>query len=246
MSALKTLQHFGLSVLLGLMIVPLRLASQQILEHLSASNLQLEILGAIVDRTKPANSTVLIKNLKTSKTMALRPGGTLSLEKDYIVFAIHENALDLLLDQEIRRYYKEGFVPVVEKKIEKKVVAPVGFMGSHREEGFEREKGQITISEDFRKKIIKDLPTIMMEAAHEVVVDANGNIVGFQLWEIEPDSIFQKSGLANGDIIKSINGEELTNVQATLRILNSLKAAQKVEVEIERSGQRLPMNLDVK
>ncbi|MBI2602994.1 MAG: PDZ domain-containing protein [Deltaproteobacteria bacterium] len=245
MPTLKAFHQFSVSFLLGLIIVPLHLASQQILEHLSASSLQLEILGVIVDRAKPNNSTVLVKNMKTSKTQALKAGNTLSLEKDYILFAIHENAVDLLLNQEIRRYYKEGFVPVAARPVERKL-APVGFSGTYKEEGFERDKGKITISEEFRKKVIKDLPTIMMEAAHEVVVDANGNVIGFQLWEIEQNSIFQKSGLVNGDIIKSINGEELTNVQATIRILNSLKTADKVDVEIERSGQRLPMSLDIK
>jgi type II secretory pathway component PulC len=216
----------------------------------SSSEKGIEILGLIIDTNpnpKENNSTVLVKVLKSKKTMAEKIGMVLVLDEAYTITNIQKEFIELQGSRKKLRLYKYGFAARVAVEKEKVIEKPTRITGSHKEEGFNRDADAIQITEEFRKKILeKDLPKILMEAAAEPKVDANGNVVGFALYDIEKDSIFGKMGLTEGDVIKNINGEELNSAQGAVKLLNSLKGANNVNIVIERGGQSLPLTLDVK
>ena len=51
----------------------------------------------------------------------------------------------------------------------------------------------------------------------------NGQIMGFKLSQIDADSIYDKSGVRDSDVITAINGNQLNNVSAAIKLLHSLK-----------------------
>jgi type II secretory pathway component PulC len=216
-------------------------------QSLTANDKGIEILGAVLHNSPNQNSNVvLVKVLASNKTFAKQVGSVLILDQAYTITAVADNFMELQGTGRKMRLFKYGFTPAVEVKkvVEKK---PVGIFGSVKEPGFEREDSNIRITEEYRKHMLeKDLPKILMQAAAEPKMDANGNILGFALFDIEKDSIYAKAGLVDGDLIKSINGEELNSAQGTIKLLNSLKNASGVNFTIERDGQSIPLNLDVR
>ena len=65
-----------------------------------------------------------------------------------------------------------------------------------------------------------------------------GKPEGFIVSQIQPDSVFEKLGLLNGDIIASVNGKQMSSPEEAFQLYNSLKSGSQVSIEITRRGQR--------
>ena len=237
-------------LIFALLLIHVSKVSSADYDEYASSQKGLEIIGNITHSKAHENrNVVLLKNLTSNQTYAKAVGSAILLDDDsYTLMGINKDYIELQSTRRKIRLYKFGFAPaaIAKAKVEVRKV-PTSIGGSFKEDGFEREEGNIKITEEYRKKILeKDLPKILMQAAAEAKVDANGNILGFALYDIEPESIYAKAGLADGDVIKSINGEELNSAQGAVKLLNSLKNANGMNIIVERGGASLPLNLDVK
>ncbi|MDD9950258.1 MAG: hypothetical protein OXT67_01710 [Zetaproteobacteria bacterium] len=104
------------------------------------------------------------------------------------------------------------------------------------EPGFERNGNDITLSSDYRKKLLTtDFTKVLQDAKAEPNL-VGGELDGFRLTRIRTDSIYEKSGLQNGDVIKEINGVSLVDTAQTIKLLNSLRSASEIEVRINRGS----------
>jgi len=59
---------------------------------------------------------------------------------------------------------------------------------------------------------------------------------GLALSDIKPNSIFRRMGLRNGDVLRSVDGQQIRSVDDALKLYESLKSADKVTVELQRRG----------
>jgi general secretion pathway protein C len=64
----------------------------------------------------------------------------------------------------------------------------------------------------------------------------NGAIVAYKLFSIDPSSLFAKLGLQNGDQLRRINGYDLGSAERMLELLQKLRDAARVELDLERGG----------
>ena len=113
------------------------------------------------------------------------------------------------------------------------------------EDGFEQTNGKIVMTALYRDKLLKqDMAAVLMQATAEPVMDG-GSIIGFKMSQIDDESIYQKSGLENGDVIRVINGNELTSVAGSITLLRSLKTESHFDIEILRNGVAKKITLDV-
>jgi general secretion pathway protein C len=60
---------------------------------------------------------------------------------------------------------------------------------------------------------------------------------GLALSNIQPNSIFRRMGLRNGDVLKGVDGQEIQSVDDALRLYDNLKTADTVMVELKRRGR---------
>lgn len=74
----------------------------------------------------------------------------------------------------------------------------------------------------------------MMSASSEFIVNDKGDVIGVQLNDIDVESIFQKMGIENGDIILSINKQKLTSPAVAIGILKLCKDEPSWDLEILR------------
>jgi type II secretion system protein C len=114
------------------------------------------------------------------------------------------------------------------------------------EDGFERSSGKIVMSGSYRDKLVKeDLAKVMMQMTAEPYFE-NGAIVGFKLSQIDEGSIFQKSGLKDGDIIAAINGLEMNSIAGAISTLKGLKGVDHIDVDIRRGAGTQKVSVDVR
>src|SRR5262245_10327096 len=66
-----------------------------------------------------------------------------------------------------------------------------------------------------------------------------GRAIGFKLFSIQPGSAYRAFGLENGDIVRFVNGFDLTAPDKALRLYTALSSAGRIFLEVERAGRAL-------
>jgi len=69
----------------------------------------------------------------------------------------------------------------------------------------------------------------------------NGAANGFQLSEIQPNSIFQQIGLQDGDLLSAINGQPVGDPTKAMSMMQSLQNQSSITLNVVRNGT--PMQL---
>jgi general secretion pathway protein C len=195
------------------------------------------VLGVIASGDETAG-VALIKASASGKTFAARTGQ----EIDKSVF--------------LRRVTREYVYVEIKGKTERIRVgeqieapsygpAPASGLGVAKYEGLERSGNQVRMTTALKDQILKhDLSKVLMQVA-AVPYYVNGALQGFRLWDIDPGSVYEQAGFVNGDVVTSINGNQLTDVAGTIRMLQSLKDEPKVDVTFVRQGAEQTFQLVV-
>lgn len=226
------------------------LISFALINH-NANYFNLNILGNISSKD-PLEGVVLIKKNETKEVIALKAKEELTLSGiKYEVTGVTDDYFDIKnkSTNEITRVTRPGF----RKKYIEKKRAPkptrVSYRGGYNEDGFSRNDSNISMTKAFRDEIVEQKSKIIMEAGAEPYQDKYGNILGFQLFGIEKDSIYEKAGLLDNDIIKQINGTPLTGAIQAINILKSLEKTDEISsisFVVLRGGQEFPVSVDIK
>lgn len=103
---------------------------------------------------------------------------------------------------------------------------------------------QFNISRNEVDGAMKDLNKILTQA-RAVPNFENGVPAGYKLFQIKKDSIFDKLGLRNGDVIRGVNGDEINDPGKAFELLGELKNSNHVEIQIKRNGRVQTMTYDV-
>jgi general secretion pathway protein C len=86
-----------------------------------------------------------------------------------------------------------------------------------------------------------DLKTIMTQAAVRPYFEA-GAQEGFIISDIKPDSLYQKLGLQNGDIITEVNGKHMQSADDLLQMINIMQSGGSVALSLKRNGNAETIN----
>jgi general secretion pathway protein C len=87
---------------------------------------------------------------------------------------------------------------------------------------------------------------VLSKAARIVPEMKDGKSAGFRLLAIKSDGPFGKIGLQNGDVISAINGMEMTSPDNALMVYTKLKTANHLSVGLERNGQKVTMDYNIR
>lgn len=82
------------------------------------------------------------------------------------------------------------------------------------------------------------------EIAKMRMVPAEGG--GMQLAKIDPDSVLGLVGVQKDDVIKAVNGVEISNLSDATNAVNSMMSGTRFDVKVERSGKPLELKYQVK
>jgi general secretion pathway protein C len=74
----------------------------------------------------------------------------------------------------------------------------------------------------------------------------DGKAAGFRLFAIRQDSIFEKIGLKNGDVVSKINGNELTDPARAMGLIQELRNEGRVSVELMRNRQPTTISYEIR
>ncbi len=93
------------------------------------------------------------------------------------------------------------------------------------------------------KKAFENFSDVIKQAR---VVPYNGKDgAGFQIRSIRPGSIFQRIGLNNFDVIKSVNGQALTTYDQATSLFTAFRNEKEITLDIRRKNKDLKLNYTI-
>lgn len=95
------------------------------------------------------------------------------------------------------------------------------------------EEEQFTVDEAELDSALENLPLLLTQA-RAIPFFKNGKSVGLRLFAIKNGSLFEKIGLKNGDILKTINGNSLGDITQAVKLFEKLKEERTIMVGLER------------
>ncbi|MDF1525653.1 MAG: type II secretion system protein GspC [bacterium] len=75
---------------------------------------------------------------------------------------------------------------------------------------------------------------------------ADGKPDGFKIFNIRPGSLFASLGMVNGDIIKRVNGLDITGPEQALQMFQQLRDESQVTVDLERFRKNLTLQYEIR
>lgn len=227
----------ALALISGALIMP----CTPMVEASSKASKSLQLVGAIVSAR---GGVALVKNRDTSEVKAFKTGedvynmGTLvSVDRAQMILVENDGRMTMISN-------KLGGMSASQAPRVSKVT--VSSNDKHIEEGFQRIGTRTEVDGRFRDRLIREeLPNILMQASSEPVV-VNGEITGFRIFQFDQNSIFHKLGLQDGDVVREINGIPLNNVARTIQFLNGLREENHVQVNVQRNGSPVTLELNVR
>jgi general secretion pathway protein C len=73
----------------------------------------------------------------------------------------------------------------------------------------------------------------------------NGKTDGFVIKRIQPGTLLLQMGLRHGDIIKRVNRMPLDTPEKALQIMQQLREARQITVDLERGGAALSFSYEI-
>jgi general secretion pathway protein C len=95
---------------------------------------------------------------------------------------------------------------------------------------------RITLKRSLIEDAIQDITKLMTQVKITPHME-DGAPSGLALSNIQPNSIFRRMGLRNGDVLKGVDGQEIQSVDDALRLYDNLKTADTVMVDLKRRGR---------
>jgi len=116
---------------------------------------------------------------------------------------------------------------------------------AYKENGFERAGNNTTVTRSWINNILTYNFAKTLEEAKANPNLVGGQVKGFSITNITPDSVYSKLGLKDGDIVSSINGIELNDAARAIQTLNSLRNENNIEIQLLRGGQTISLKVNV-
>jgi general secretion pathway protein C len=92
---------------------------------------------------------------------------------------------------------------------------------------------------------LQNLPLLLTQA-RAVPYFKDGKAVGLRMFSIKAGSLYEKVGLQNGDILKTINGNSLSDMSQAMRLFEMLKQEKSLSVSLERNREEKEFKYQIK
>jgi general secretion pathway protein C len=85
----------------------------------------------------------------------------------------------------------------------------------------------------------------LMKAARVIPHEENGRVVGVKLYGIRRTSLLGRLGVRNGDMLRTINGFDMTSPDTALEAYSRLRTADKLTLAIKRQNNEIAIEYNI-
>jgi len=226
-----------------------RAVAEEDMEDLPESSLPLSLLGTAVN-TQGEKSLAVILNKDTSEEQVYAVGDTVT--GGAVLSSVARNRVVLL------REGREEILEKTEEEIQSARTSPPERSRSERARPSRPSSGEdasVTVRKTGEDSYVMDRREVegvlqdfnkLLTQIRVVPHFTEGNPDGFKIFNIRPGSLFAQLGMVNGDIIKRVNGLEISGPEQALQMFTQLRDESRVTVDLERFRKNLTLQYEIR
>jgi type II secretion system protein C len=203
---------------------------------LAATKLPLKLLGTAAANVEE-RSRAAIEDTKTRKHMVVAVGDTLDGHLRVRVKAIERTRV--ILDNAGRT---EELALDDKNALARSKVRPRRESKRNRQDRTADKKA--TLNDRLEKLGGEEGIARVLSSARITPKYVDGEMAGMTVDAIKPDSLFEKIGFQNGDIITEVNGIVIDRISATNAIFDELATANEIDTAVLRDGSAITLSAD--
>ncbi len=96
---------------------------------------------------------------------------------------------------------------------------------------------RVVVSRSLVETVRRDPESLEYGVRYRAETDAEGNVRGFRVEDVEPGSLASRYGLAPGDLILAVNGQPIDSPRTAMSLYNRYRLSDQVQVRLRRDGQ---------
>ena len=93
--------------------------------------------------------------------------------------------------------------------------------------------------------VMNNLNELFTQARAVPYSSPNGDEHGFRLFSIKPQSLVDRIGLKNGDVVQRVNGVEISDPSTAFSLLQELQGRSQVKVDVMRNHQPVTLSYEI-
>lgn len=217
------------------------------------SDLPLKFTGVIYGGTRES-SLVLLESTSTKEADTFMykdvvPGEAqiVDIQRDKVFFVRGGSDCPEFLDLQQPEVIKKRVPGVARSQQSRGGLPAASGAFEFSEPGFTRSKDGNIVAD--KRWVDKALTTDFAKTLQDAKASpnlVNGEVKGFVLTRIRPDSVYEKMGFQDGDVVETINGIDLNDAARAIQTLNSLRQENSIELSVKRNGVTMPLKIQVK
>ncbi len=118
-------------------------------------------------------------------------------------------------------------------------------ISSMKKTGIKNEGNSFTIKKSFRDKMLENMSDLLSGARAVEIKNPDGTL-SYQMNDVVPGSIYTQLNIQSGDIITSIDGAKIKNLNQVMNKFGNIKEIDHLELTIQRNGseEKLDYNFE--
>jgi len=213
---------------------------------------KLRLVGSVVNPTSPDWSFAAIAGTADGKTLLYREGSEVDGSKvvavypSSVVMAGSSGACQLLMFEE-EETPEGGFVlsSKADKPSPRQDARNAGLSAEELDEGIEKiTEYKYKIQRSIVDKVLANQGSLM-KTARVIPHEEDGRVVGVRLYGIRRNSLLGRLGIRNGDMLRTINGFDMTSPDSALEAYTRLRSADKLTLAVKRQNQDKTIEYDI-
>ena len=212
---------------------------------------KLRLVGSVVSPVAPDWSFAAIAGSSDGKTMLYREGSdvdgsrVLAVHSSSIVMSASSGVCQLLMFEE-----EEAGVPRAPIARKPAAAKPgndrnAGLSDQELTDGIEKlSDTKFNIQRGLVDKVLANQGSLM-KSARVIPHEENGRVVGVKLYGIRRNSLLGRLGVRNGDMLRTINGFDMTSPDTALEAYSRLRTADKLTLAVKRQNKEISIDYNI-
>ena len=212
---------------------------------------KLRLVGSVVSPVAPDWSFAAIAGSSDGKTMLYREGSNvdgsrvLAVHSSSVVMGASSGVCQLLMFEE-----EEGAAPRAPVAQQPVAAQPTndrnaGLSDQELTDGIEKiSDTNFNIQRGLVDKVLANQGSLM-KSARVIPHEENGRVVGVKLYGIRRNSLLGRLGVRNGDMLRTINGFDMTSPDTALEAYSRLRTADKLTLAVKRQNKEITIDYNI-
>ncbi len=103
----------------------------------------------------------------------------------------------------------------------------------------------VVVQENEYTQALENLPLLLTQA-RAVPYFKDGKAQGLRLFAVKSGSFYERLGLKNGDVLKSINGNSLADLSQAMQLLDKLKTERSFSMSVDRNSEPRELRYEIR